>query len=299
MSTSGYAYTKHPPARSRRFEPGRITIEQPRTRARGRSALVVNGLSAAYDGPPVLERVSFELHGGELVIILGPNGAGKSTLFKILTGLKHADSGIVSVLDRSIEQARSDGCIAYVPQEEHIDWQFPISVWDVVLTGRYGLLRTEGGIRRFLPARWARRQDRDAVEAALEAVAMLEYRDRPIGALSGGQKKRVFIARALAQEAGLLLLDEPLAGVDQRSEDLIFEVLQSAKEAGRTLLMVTHDLQSAEEHADRLLLLNRTVVAFGTPDTVLTHDNLLQMYHGAGLAGRRTGERVQERSREG
>ncbi len=244
-------------------------------------AVGVYELSAAYDGPPVLEDVSFELARGELVIILGPNGAGKSTLFKILTGLKTASSGRISVLGHSIGAARAEGCIAYVPQEEHIDWQFPISVWDVVFTGRYGLLRNEGGVKRFLPARWARREDREAVAAALNAVAMYEYRDRPIGALSGGQKKRVFLARALAQEAAVLLLDEPLAGVDRRSEDLIFDVLQRAKAEGRTLLMVTHDLQSAEEHGDRLLLLNRSVIALGSPDEVLSHDNLLQMFHGA------------------
>ncbi len=251
-----------------------------RAEAAGVAAVSVRGLTAAYDGPAVLQDVSFALEPGELVVILGPNGAGKSTLFKVLTGLKHAVSGTAEVLGKSIRDARAEGCIAYVPQEEHIDWQFPISVWDVVLTGRYGLLRTEGGFRRFLPANWARREDRCAVAQALEAVAMLDFRDRPIGALSGGQKKRVFLARALAQEAAVLLLDEPLAGVDRRSEDLIFAVLQEAKATGRTLIMVTHDLQSAEEHGDRLLLLNHTVIALGSPAEVLSHENLLRMYHG-------------------
>ncbi len=251
-----------------------------RAEAAGVAAVSVRGLTAAYDGPAVLQDVSFALEPGELVVILGPNGAGKSTLFKVLTGLKHPVSGTAEVLGKSIRDARAEGCIAYVPQEEHIDWQFPISVWDVVLTGRYGLLRTEGGFRRFLPANWARREDRCAVAQALEAVAMLDFRDRPIGALSGGQKKRVFLARALAQEAAVLLLDEPLAGVDRRSEDLIFAVLQEAKATGRTLIMVTHDLQSAEEHGDRLLLLNHTVIALGSPAEVLSHENLLRMYHG-------------------
>jgi manganese/iron transport system ATP-binding protein len=238
------------------------------------AALLAQGVYAAYDGSPVLADVNLQLPEGYLVMVVGPNGAGKSTLFKLLVGILRPTAGELSVFGEAPGRARERSELAYMPQQEQIDWDFPISVWDAVLSARYGRMRAQGGLRRFLPPRLAGARHREAVEAALAAVNMTDLRRRPIGALSGGQKKRVLLARALAQDAQLLLLDEPLTGVDRSSEALIMDVLHRARDEGRTVLMVTHDLGSARQHADLVVLINRTVVGVGAPRDMLTEEML-------------------------
>ena len=250
------------------------------------AAVAASSVSAAYDGTAVLRNVNFSLGSAQLVAIVGPNGAGKSTLFKLLTGIKKPAGGTVSVFGDTVYRARRSNHIAYVPQEAEIDWDYPIVVHDVVLSGRFGRIREEGGWRRFLPPHFSARSHHDAAATALRAVGMSDYADRPIGALSGGQKKRVFLARAIAQDADLLLLDEPLAGIDRATESVFFEVLVELRSAGKTVLMITHDFPTVEEFADTVMLLSRSVIEIGPPAEVLTDENLERTYHGSVRRGR-------------
>ncbi len=237
-------------------------------------AVSVRNLVAGYGGAPVLSRVSLDIPAGQMVTVVGPNGAGKSTLFKILVGILAPLGGEVRILGDTPERARARGGIAYMPQHEQIDWDFPVSVQDVVMSARFGRMRAVGGWRRFLPPSLAPAEHRQAALDALRAVAMSGYAQRAIGALSGGQKKRALLARALAQDAPLLLLDEPLSGVDRASEALIMQVLHKARDEGRTIVNVTHDLISARTHADHVILLNRSVIASGDRDEMLTDEML-------------------------
>lgn len=237
-------------------------------------AVSIRGLSAAYDDVPVLADVDLDIPRGQLVTLVGPNGAGKSTLFKVLVGIVSPRSGTVRILGGEAERARVRGDIAYMPQQEQIDWDFPASVSDVVMTARYTRMITEGGARRFLPTRFAAPHHHTAVAAALADVDMTPMAERAIGALSGGQQKRTLLARVLAQDAAILLLDEPLTGVDRDSERLIMQVLQRERDLGRTVITVTHDLASARAHADHVVLLNRSVVASGPRDEMLTDEML-------------------------
>jgi manganese/iron transport system ATP-binding protein len=232
-------------------------------------AVAAEGLSAAYGRVAALEEVDLVLPEGELVVIVGPNGAGKSTLFRLLTGIMRPTAGTIRLFGGPVAAARRASLIAYMPQNEQLDWDFPVRVRDVVMSGRLGRLRAEGAIRRLLPSHFAPEPHHRAVHEALLAVQMLELADRPIGALSGGQRKRALLARALAQDARLLLLDEALAGVDRDTEQVIHAVLRRARDEGRTLVLITHDLATAAEIADRVVLLNRTVVASGRPGEVL------------------------------
>ncbi len=249
-------------------------------------AVETRNVTATYGGPPVLKELNLAISGGELTALIGPNGAGKSTFFKLLSGVMRPVIGEVRVFGRSIREQRVRSAIAYVPQEESIDWDFPISVRSVVLAGRFGRMRADGFPRRLIPPWMASATHRQAVEKALEAVEMEDLAHRPIGALSGGQKKRVFLARALAQDARILLLDEPLAGVDSRSAEVIFDVFRRTRDEGRTLLLVTHDLASVEKYADRAVLLNRTVMATGAPSKVMTLENLARAFEGGYIPGR-------------
>ncbi len=251
-------------------------------------AIEAENIAATYGGPPVLHNLNLRLPGGELIALIGPNGAGKSTFFKLLSGVMRPIEGRLSVMGQEVGQQRAQSAIAYVPQEESIDWDFPISVREVILAGRFGRMRQEGFPGRLFPPWFARREHHDAARRALDAVEMLHCETRPIGALSGGQKKRVFLARALAQDARILLLDEPLAGVDARSAEVIFNVFHRARNEGRTLILVTHDLASAEKYADRAVLINRTVIAEGKPSEVLTLENLAQAFEGGYIPGRRS-----------
>lgn len=241
-------------------------------------AVWAENVSAAYDGPPVLTDVNLAIPPGESVAIVGPNGAGKSTLLKLILGLMPPRTGVIRLFGDTIASQLAQSRIAYVPQEDGIDRNFPISVWDLVMTGRYGFMRAAGGWRRFLPPGWSGAEHAAAVEKALAAVEMLPYARRTIGALSGGQRKRVFVARALAQDPALFVLDEPMAGVDRHSEVLIYDVLRRARDEGRTVIMITHDLAGAEQFADRIVLVNKRIVAQGPPAEVLTAEVLSRGY---------------------
>lgn len=222
--------------------------------------------------PPAIQHVDFMLARGERMAIIGPNGAGKSTLFKTLIGLIPHSTGEISLNGKDCRTSHT--MIGYVSQNQAIDRNFPVSVRDVVMLGR---LRKMGWLR------WPRRRDWDAVDKALEQVSLLAFRDRQIGQLSGGQMRRVFIARALAQETDVLLLDEPFSGVDATVEREITEALDRLRKDNITVLLATHDFQFATEKADRLLILNQRVIACGLPADVFVPDKLKAAYgkHGS------------------
>lgn len=215
-----------------------------------------------------VQHVNFAAHRGERIAVVGPNGAGKSTLFKLIVGTIKPSEGQVHIFGHG-----PDGhiCIGYVPQRNEIDWSFPVTVEDVVMMGRVGQI----GLFR-----WPRRADWDVVRHSLARVEATHLAKKQIGELSGGQQQRVFIARALAQEAELLLLDEPLNGLDLPSQQAIFDILDGLRPDGVTVLVATHDLQLAADRFDKIMLLNRRIVAFAEPTAVLTPDNLLQAYGG-------------------
>jgi len=247
----------------------------------GTPALEIKGLYAAYGQEPVLENISLSLPRGQWTAIVGPNGGGKSSLLSVVVGSLSPLRGELRILGQPSLAQRQAGCIAYMAQQERMEWDFPISVRDTVMTGRFGLMRQDPLWRRLLPRHWANPEHRLAVEEALEAVDMTELSARPIGALSGGQKKRVMLARALAQRAPILLLDEPLAGIDPPSEALIMAALQRQRRAGTTIIMVTHDLAGTRRHADQVLLINRTVVGMGAPEEMLKDSMLARLAVGA------------------
>ncbi|MEM7797581.1 MAG: metal ABC transporter ATP-binding protein [Chloroflexota bacterium] len=219
-----------------------------------------------------LEEISFKADVGEHIAVIGPNGAGKSTLLKILAGILKPTSGQVEMYGYLPERHI---CIAYVPQRSEIDWTFPVTVFDVVMMGRtkqIGLFR------------WAGRKDRTIVRESLERVSAGHLADRQIGELSGGQQQRVFIARALAMDAELLLMDEPLSGLDIPSQEGVLDVIESLRPDGVTIFVATHDIGLAAERFDRILLLNRQMVACAPPAEALTQENLLTAY-GGGIMG--------------
>lgn len=233
------------------------------------SAVVLRGVSAGYQDRLALESVSLDVPAGSLLAIVGPNGAGKSTLLKVIAGIIPPWAGTVAVLGATPgRQARR---IAYVPQAELVDWHFPITVAGVVMMGRYPGL----GI-----ARRPRRVDHDAVRDALASVHMLENADRQIGALSGGQRRRVFLARAIAAEADLFLLDEPVTGVDAATQQEIMDILAANAAEGRTIIATTHDLACAAQCFQRVVAINRTVVADGPAEIALDPDMLARAYSG-------------------
>ncbi len=233
--------------------------------------LEIHDLTVAYHKKPVLYGVDLQVPSGAIVGIIGPNGAGKSTLIKSVMGLLPSSSGWVKIFGKPYRE--SCGRVGYVPQRESVDWDFPVNVMDVVLMGRYGRLRL--GQR---PGK----ADREAARNCLEKVQMLPYANRQIGNLSGGQQQRVFLARALAQESDLYLMDETFAGVDAATEAAIVELLRELKSQGKTLMVVHHDLASAKEYFDHLLLLNMRLVAFGRTKEVFT-PALLQATYGGRL----------------
>ncbi|MCC5882226.1 MAG: metal ABC transporter ATP-binding protein [Halomonas sp.] len=248
-------------------------------------ALQARRLSAAYHQHPVLEDITLALPQGQWTAIVGPNGAGKSSLLNLIIGTLPPLRGELRILGESPAVQRRVGNIAYMAQQENMEWDFPISVRETVLTGRYGLIRQDPLWQRLLPRHWANPVHQQAVDDALEAVDMADHASRPIGELSGGQKKRVLLARALAQQAKILLLDEPLAGVDPPSEKLILATLERERAAGRTIIMVTHDLPGARHHADNVLLINRTLIGMGSPDEMLNDAMLARLAVGAPASG--------------
>jgi manganese/zinc/iron transport system ATP- binding protein len=237
------------------------------------NALEVEELSVSYHQTAVLWDISLALPAGALIGIIGPNGAGKSTLLKALLGLVEPLGGSIRFFGSPLEQVRRR--VAYVPQRASVDWDFPMTAYDLVMMGRFsrmGLLK------------WASKSDRQATLAALKLVEMDELSHRQIGALSGGQQQRLFIARALVQDADLFLLDEPFAGVDLATEKTLLNLFATLKEQGKTIIMVHHDLITAQKVFDWLILLNTCLIAAGPTTEVLTSQNLAKTYgHGSRL----------------
>ena len=231
-------------------------------------SLSVDGLSVRFNGSEALRAVTFRLPAGQRLAVVGPNGAGKTTLFNVLAGAHRPAAGTVRIFGHP---PGGDTCIAYVPQRSKVDWAFPASAAEVVMMGR---------IREIGPLRWPGRRDWEIVRSALNQVGLADLSRRPIGELSGGQQQRVFLAQALAQEAELILLDEPFTGLDFPSQEALFVILDSLRAAGVTELVATHDLNLAAERFDSVMLLNRRLVAFGRPADVLTREHLVQAYGG-------------------
>lgn len=230
--------------------------------------LEITDLSVSYNGTKALDQISLRLEMGERIAVVGPNGAGKSTLFKVIAGVLPPSSGTVAIAGC---QPRSHICIAYVPQRSEVDWSFPVTVADVVMMGRFGKL---GLLRR------PTRRDHAFVRECLKTVKLENLAHRQISELSGGQQQRMFIARALAQEAQLMLMDEPLNGLDISAQERILEILDDLRARRVTVMVATHDLNQAADYFDRVLLLNRKLLGLGRPDEVFTSTNLKQAYGG-------------------
>ena len=234
------------------------------------SGIKVSNATVTYrNGVTALRDASFEIPTGTITALVGVNGSGKSTLFKAIMGFVPLARGTVEILGAPARNAL--GKVAYVPQAEEVDWNFPVLVEDVVMMGRYGHM----GFMRL-----AKKVDKDAVTRALRRVGMIEFRKRQIGELSGGQKKRVFLARALAQESEVILLDEPFTGVDVKTETAIIQLLSSLRDEGKVMLVSTHNLGSVPEFCDRTILINRTILAFGPTSEVFTPQNLEATFGG-------------------
>lgn len=225
-------------------------------------------LSVRYNGRNALENITFHLHEGERVAVVGPNGAGKSTLFKVVAGVLQPNSGEVRIYG---SRPRRHVCIGYIPQRSQVDWNFPVTVADVVMMGRSAKLG---------PLNFPHKRDWEHVHHALETVDLADLAARQIGQLSGGQQQRMFIARALAQEAELMLMDEPLTGLDTPSQEGILDLLDRLQKEKVTVMVATHDLDQAAAHFDRIMLLNHRIVAFGEPGFVMQTDHLLKAYGG-------------------
>ena len=232
-------------------------------------AIKVEDLTVSYGPVPALLDISVEIPAGELIGVIGPNGSGKSTLIKSMMGFVKPDVGQVFLFGKDVSHTK--GLVAYVPQRGSVDWDFPITVREVAAMGRYGHRRWWQDLSR---------SDYAAAEKALEQVRMSEFSKRQIGQLSGGQQQRVFMARALAQGADVLLLDEPFAGVDAATERAILDVLQTTKANGKTVIVVHHDLATAAEYFDQLILLKQRLFGFGPPNVVLNPELLCDVYEG-------------------
>jgi len=230
--------------------------------------LDVQHITVRYNGHVALEDITFHLHEGERIAVVGPNGAGKSTLFKVVSGVLQPGSGEVNIFG---SRPRGHVCIAYIPQRSQVDWHFPVSVADVVMMGRSAKLG---------PLNWPHKNDWEHVQRALETVELSDLAARQIGQLSGGQQQRMFIARALAQEAELMLMDEPLSGLDTPAQEGLLNLLDTLRDQKVTIMVATHDLDQAARHFDRIMLLNHRMIAFDLPQNVLQTDNLLQAYGG-------------------
>jgi ABC-type Mn2+/Zn2+ transport system ATPase subunit len=235
--------------------------------------LEFEGVAAGYPGGALaLEDVSFQIPHGAQVAMIGPNGAGKSTLFKAMVGLVPVRAGRILIHGLPLNAHRD--CLAYVPQREEVDWRFPVTVKDVVMMGRYHHLKWPGR-----PGR----KDRELVRAALDQLGLADLAGRPISDLSGGQQQRVFIARALAQEPHILLMDEPFTGVDAATVETTLRLLPELRKRGVTLIVSTHDLAMAWERFETILLINKRVVGFGRPAEVLTTGRIQEAFGGQAL----------------
>ncbi len=249
----------------------------------------IENVTVAYHGKIALHSASLQLSSGSICGLVGMNGAGKSTLFKAIMGFAKPTTGRILINEVSIRQAQKDNLVAYVPQSEEVDWNFPVSVADVVMMGRYGYMNL---------LRMPRSIDKQIVRESLERVKMWELRDRQIGELSGGQKKRTFFARALAQQAQVLLLDEPFAGVDVKTEKMIIELLVQLRSSGHTILISTHDLTSIKTFCDRVVLINRTILAYGNTADVFTPENISRAFDNSASDSSGTSSRLNSVDRE-
>lgn len=237
------------------------------------AGISVEDVTVTYrNGHTAIWGASFEVPVGTITALVGVNGAGKSTMFKAIMGFVRPARGEISVLGLSVAKALRQNLVAYVPQAEEVDWNFPVLVEDVVMMGRYGHM---GGMR--IP----RRADREAVGAALERVGMSALTKRQIGELSGGQRKRVFLARALAQDSRVILLDEPFSGVDVKTEERIITLLAELRDEGRVMLVSTHDLASVPTFCDHVVIVKGTVLAYGPTAVTFTKENLELAFGGA------------------
>jgi len=233
------------------------------------SAIEISDVTVRYRAVVAVRNASLTVGAGRICGLIGVNGSGKSTLLKVMAGVVHPDEGRVQACDRPLPQARSEGLIGYVAQSDDIDWNFQISVTDVVMTGRYAHL---GWTRR------PRAHDREKVTAAIAEVGLTDLAERQIGQLSGGQRKRVFVARALAQEIDLLLLDEPFAGIDIPSQQTITTILRGLAHRKVTIIVATHNLGQLPQLCDEAALINRTVLLHDSPETVLQPHNLIRAF---------------------
>jgi len=247
-------------------------------------ALEVHNLTVSYHRKPVLWDVDFALPQGKIIGIIGPNGSGKTTLLKTIMGLLKPDSGYAELLGKPLDNIRDR--VGYVPQRESVDWDFPASVMDVVLMGRY---RKDNLFKRLS------KQDKSIATEALEKVNMLEFANRQISQLSGGQQQRVFIARSLAQQADIYLMDEPFVGVDAATEESILKLLIDMRAEGKTVVIVHHDLQTAQSYFNWIVLLNTRLVACGPTADVFTDENLKEAYGGRLNLLSKMGELISEK----
>jgi ABC-type Mn2+/Zn2+ transport system ATPase subunit len=231
--------------------------------------LAVEQLSITYNSHTALEDITFHLHPGELVALVGPNGAGKSTLLKAIAGVLAPNRGKVAIFGTG---PRGHICIAFIPQRAQVDWHFPVSVADVVMMGRSAKMK---------PLTWPDKRDWQRVRAALDLVGLSDLRNRQIGQLSGGQQQRMFIARALAQEAELMLMDEPLGGLDLPAQESLLDLMKNLQQQKITIMAAMHDLDLAARHFDRIMLLNRRLIAFGNAQHVLQPYKLVRAYGGS------------------
>lgn len=240
---------------------------------RNDAGLTVENITVTYrNGHTALKNATFSIPRGTITALVGVNGAGKSTIFKAIMGFVSLAAGSVSIFGQPARDALKKNLVAYVPQAEEVDWNFPVLVEDVVMMGRYGHMN-------FL--RIPSKKDHEMVTDALERVNMLEFRKRQIGELSGGQKKRVFLARALAQEGQIILLDEPFTGVDVTTEEQIVALLKDLRDEGRVMLVSTHNLGSVPEFCDRAVFVKGTVIAAGTTQDTFTEENLQAAFGGS------------------
>ncbi len=246
-------------------------------------ALETHNLTVSYNRRPVLWNIDFSLPKGQIIGIIGPNGSGKTTLLKAIMGLVKTSSGYVKLFGEPLDKVRER--ISYVPQRESVDWDFPATVMDVVLMGRY---RKSNLFKRI------KQSDRDLAAAALEKVNLLEYSDRQISQLSGGQQQRVFIARSLAQGADLYIMDEPFVGVDAATESAILDLLKEMKNQGKTVIVVHHDLHTAKSFFDWIVLLNTRLVAAGPKEEIFKKDLLQEAYGGKLNVLSQVGELIKE-----
>jgi ABC-type Mn2+/Zn2+ transport system ATPase subunit len=231
----------------------------------------VEHVTVDYNGNVALRDANLIVRDSSICALVGVNGSGKSTLFKSIMGFLTPTNGRVLIKGLPIRDAQKQGMVAYVPQAEEVDWNFPLSVWDVAMMGRYGFMNA---------LRIPSANDKRIVTEALARVNMTKYAKRQIGELSGGQRKRAFLARALAQQATIMLMDEPFTGVDVTTQQAIINLLKQLRSEGHTILISTHDLATIETFADQVALINRTVVAYGATETVFTKENVAKVFGG-------------------